>query len=265
MIEIDVSDVDRCSGALQELYDRTLVAVIVRGVFSTAVMADVVDRLERGEIELPRINPPVFKGHVLGRPLVAADETLTNYLDDAERFRTGCKALFGAPVDERVQQVLAGLAGGRPVVVPTAEDGRSYLAATIRVLVEGDRLPLHYENETFKNPVMKRLGPSLDRASLLSYYIPMAMPDGGGELRIYPIDCLEGGDSLIHRLGGDDKARPLFEERGFDVLRPGVGDMLVFDGGRLYHEVTPVRGRARWTMGGFFAPSSDHRRICFWS
>jgi hypothetical protein len=49
------------------------------------------------------------------------------------------------------------------------------------------------------------------------------------------------------------------------VLRPGVGDLLVFDGGRHYHEVTRVAGRARWTLGGFLALGRDHRSIYFWS
>ena len=35
-------------------------------------------------------------------------------------------------------------------------------------------------------------------------------------------------------------------------IRPGVGDVLIFDGGRYLHRVDWVSGdRTRWTMGGF--------------
>jgi hypothetical protein len=34
-------------------------------------------------------------------------------------------------------------------------------------------------------------------------------------------------------------------------VRPSAGDVLIFDGGRWLHRVDWVKGRTRWTMGGF--------------
>jgi hypothetical protein len=155
------------------------------------------------------------------------------------------------------------LAGGRPVSIPRASDGRAYCAATMRFLGEGDSLPCHYENESFHAPALRALAPALDHTTLMSFYVPMAHADAGGELRLYQVDCFDGRESMIGRLGGDDQARPHLERAGYTVLRPDVGDLLLFDGGRYYHEVTPVRG-ARWTMGGVFAFTSDRRAVHFW-
>ena len=266
VLELDVSELGSRPDALHEIFDRGLLAVIVRNVFPGDLMAAAVDRIGRGEVSVPEVHVPVFAGPIYGRPLVTASRDLAEYLDDAALFREGCASIFGSPsVDARIQGVFAALSGGRPASVPCGDDGRPFTAATMRVLLEGDRLPLHTENTTFDHDVMKRLNPSLDRTTLMSYYAPMAVPGGGGELRIYDVESTGEGSGIIHRMSGEEAARAYFASRWSTVLRPGVGDMLLFDGGRHYHEVTPVVGRPRWTMGGFFAFSADHRALHFWS
>lgn len=266
VVELDVAELDQRPDGIREIFDGELLAIIVKNVFPPAILAAAVERIGRGDVRLPELHVPVFAGPIYGRPLVTSAGNLTGYLDDAERFRASCAALFGEhpTVDERIRTVFEKLAGGRAVDVPR-EQGRPFTMATLRVLLEGDRLPLHFENSTFDNPVMRRFDGVLDRRTLMSFYVPVSLPGGGGELRIFDMD--EGGEgrALIHRMGSEDAARPLFEAKRNKVLRPGVGDMLIFDGGRYYHEVTRVEGRPRWTLGGFFALSSDHRSIQFWS
>ena len=44
------------------------------------------------------------------------------------------------------------------------------------------------------------------------------------------------------------------------------GDLLVFDGGRHFHQILPVVGpRRRWTVGGFMAPTRDRTAWLRWS
>jgi hypothetical protein len=99
----------------------------------------------------------------------------------------------------------------------------------------------------------------------MSFYVPLVIPQNGGELRLFHTNCLKGGDSLIKRFGGEEKARPHFEERGFQIVAPGVGDLLVFDGGRWYHDVTAITAGSRWTLGGFLAVTRDHQAVYYWS
>jgi hypothetical protein len=267
VVEVDFSRIGEQADAIARLVDGSLAGVIVRGVFDPMHVGELVRRLERDGSSLPTFHPPVFKGRVYGRPLVSASDGLNAYLDEAERFRTGCAALFDEypRMEQRLHDALAALGGGRPVSIPLGAGGRPYLAATIRVLIEGDRLPLHYENETLRSPVMEALRPLLDTSTLMSFYVPLATSRSGGILRLFRVHCLDGGDSLISRLGGDERALPYFEERGFSVVLPGIGDLLVFDGGRWYHDVTPVEGGRRWTLGGFLAATRDHRAVHYWS
>jgi hypothetical protein len=266
-IEIGVDDLPKHRDLLEDILTRRLGGVIVRGVYPPELLAAAIEQLQGGRDDVPQFRPhTIRKGAVYGWPLVGCDEVLDAYLDDARRFDAACASLFGLALRPaaRVAEILAGLSGGRPVSVPKARDGRDYCAATIRFLSDGDSLPIHTENETFQAKPLRDLSPRLDRASLMSFYVPMALASAGGELRLYNVDCFEGGGGLIGRMGGNEEARPYFESRGYTVLRPGVGDLLLFDGGRQYHEVTELRG-ARWTMGGVFAFTADHRAVHFWS
>lgn len=266
LVELDIDEMQRRPEALLDIFERRVMAVIVRGIYPPELMAEAIDTLRCGGDDISVFRPhTIQKGEVYGWPLVACDGSLDRYLEDAARFDGACARLFGAASRPsiRVAEVMGRLAGGRPVTIPRAGDGRAYCAATIRFLGDGDSLPCHYENEAFHLPALRSLVGQLDRSTLMSFYVPMAHADAGGELRLYHVDCFEGRESMIGRLGGDEQARPHLERHGYTPLRPAVGDLLLFDGGRFYHEVTPVRG-ARWTMGGVFAFTRDRRAVHFW-
>lgn len=267
IVEVDSADVAEHSDAILRLVEGSLAGIIVRRIFDPANAAELVRRLARDGGGLPAFDPPVFKGRVYGRPLVSASDGLPAYLDNAERFRSGCAELYEEypRMERQLHDAMTALGGGRPVNVPLGADHRPYLAATIRALIEGDQLPLHYENETLRSSVMDALRPLLDTSTLLSFYVPLVTPPSGGILRLFAVNCLDGGDSLIGRLGGDEKALPYFEEQGFIEVLPAIGDLLVFDGGRWYHDVTPIVGGERWTLGGFLAPTRAHDAVYYWS
>jgi hypothetical protein len=263
-----IDDGAELPAAVVEIHEGSLDAVIVRSVFPAELVAEIAARLGAGDVELSMFHPPDGrKGLVYGWPLVASEDSLDSYLERAKQFRTVCSSLFGGDgePERTIAKALASLAGGREVSVPRAEDGRRYLPATIRYLSAGDLLPLHYENEVLRWPAVRSLAEKLDRSTLMSFYIPMVLSERGGELRLYRATCLGGGSARIGELGGDEAARPQLESEGYEVLRPGPGDLLVFDGGRRYHEVTRIEGRDRWTMGGVLAFSADHHSLHFWS
>lgn len=267
IVEVDANRVAEHGDAIVRILDGRLAGIIVRGAIAPVRAAELVRRLQSNGGSLPAFRPPVFQGQVFGMPLVSASDGLSTYLDDAARFRSGCAAICPdyPQLEQRVAELLAALAQDLVVSVPRGPNGRSYLPATIRMLIEGDRLPLHYENETLRSPVMTALRPLLNLSTLMSFYMPLAVPPSGGLLRLFWTHCLDGGDTLVESFGGEERARPQFEARGYATVLPGVGDLLVFDGGRWYHDVTPIVGGQRWTWGGFLAATRDGRAIHYWS
>jgi len=264
VVSIDAAAAESRPDAIGELFAGRLSAVTVRRALPAELLARAVARLDAGTVTLPRVQVPVFKGYLLGQPLVAATG-LDSYLDAADQFRAGCRQLLdGLDLERHLGGLLGRIAGGREVSVPE-HAGRRYLPAGFRVLLDGDALPFHYENSTFTNPRMEALTPTLDGTTLMSFYLPVTLPAQGGELRIYAADSRGEGSRAIERLGGNDAARPWFEAGGFQTLAPEVGDLLLFDGGRQYHEITPVVRGPRWTLGGFLALTADGRAVRFWS
>lgn len=253
---------------LGEMYRRRYSGAILQGVFAPQHMTELARALSEGVEDMPRAFAPTFKGGLYGTPLVMGSEDLVDYLDDADRFRKAIAPFFasGGGLEERIEAALTAVSGGVPVELARTEDGRGYLPASMRVLIEGDSLPIHYENGTTKYESMNRLLPHLDVETIMSFYVPVALPEAGGILEVYTTDCAGDGDRIIEDLGGPEKARTILSERGYIEVLPQVGDMLVFDGGRHYHVVTEVHGaKARWTLGGFFAYTKTHDRILYWS
>jgi hypothetical protein len=268
VLVVDAADVDRHAELLERIFQRQYMGVIVRGVFAPTHMSEVVSRLGAGVDGMPHAVAPTFKGGLYGTPVVMGSEDLRGYLDDAGRFRSAIAPLFAScgGLEACIESIIGALAGGLPVELPRAHDGRAYVPATIRVLVDGDSLPIHYENGTTRYASMQRLLPQVDTETIMSFYVPMALPHAGGVLEVFTTDCSGRGDRIIEELGGPERALPILTERGCIEVLPGVGDMLLFDGGRHYHRVTEVRGpHARWTLGGFYAYAKDHRRILYWS
>ncbi len=267
VLTLAIADLARYPDLLGDIYRRRYVGAIVRGVFEPEQMAELVERLQAGIEGMPRAVAPTFKGGLFGNPLVMGSEDLHDYLADAERFRSAIAPLFASAggLERRIESVLATVTGGLPVGVARTDNGREYLPATIRVLIEGDSLPIHYENGTTRAAAMKPILAHLDAETIMSFYVPVALPTDGGVLEVFTTDCSADGHRIIGDLGGPERARVILAERGYIEVRPGVGDMLLFDGGRHYHLVTEVRGGARWTLGGFFAYTKDHSRIVYWS
>ena len=263
----DVADANRFGDLIGDMFARRCAGGIVEHVFSPTTMADLTATIRRGVPGLPQATAPTFRGGLFGIPLVLSGADLNDYLAAAEQFRAAIEPLFASTggLEARLHGTLARVAGGRSVEVARAEDGRAYLPASIRVLVEGDSLPIHYENGTTKYDSMRPLLARIDASTIMSFYVTVALAEEGGTLQYFTTDCFGDGDRIIGDLGGPEKARAVLAARGCIDVCPGVGDLLLFEGGRHYHLVTEIRRGTRWTLGGFLALTKEQDRVLYWS
>ncbi len=263
----DVDEADRCGDLIGDMFTRRCAGAVVERVFSPSMMAELTATIRRGIAGLPQATAPTFRGGLFGVPLVLSPEDLNDYLVAAEAFRAAIEPLFASAggLEARLRDTLARVAGGRAVEVARAEDGRAYLPASIRVLVAGDSLPIHYENGTVRYDSMRSLLGRVDATTIMSFYLTVELPEEGGQLQYFTTDCSGDGDRIIGDLGGPEAAQVILAERGYIDVCPGIGDLLIFDGGRNYHLVTEVRRGTRWTLGGFIALTKEHERVLYWS
>ncbi len=234
------------------------VGCILRGVLRDGASGAALAKLARDAAETPRsvLCDGAYTLGIMLAPTVAQPQgpSLEPYLQAAQGFRA--ETLLPKDDLERVQHALSILAGGRAVVCPTAADGRRYAFATLRVFEDGASAPAH--NDTYPNLACQaELDALRDRRGQLSWYVPLSLPEDGGALTIFP---LKHGDP-----GAQDPEHAVRSLEGsrYDI---GVGDMVVFDGGRYAHRIERCCGRTpRRTLGGFASLSADGASLLAWS
>lgn len=250
--DVDPRDLAVPSDWLGKIFRDEIDGLVVRNALPTPLVEGAWEGCRR----LAPIRAPAFPGHTYGSVLVVAD-TLDAYFEAADAVRSELEA---AGALAQVLASLRGLAGGAPVEVPTAADGRRYAALTVRVLEAGQDVAVHSEQWSWTS--MEHLRTLIDPSTHLSLYVPLVLPESGGELVVYH------RPHAPPRLDGlsPEQARAMLEPHGSTRWNPGAGDLLVFNGGRFNHRVVEVGGaRPRVTLGGFAARSRDRTRVLLWS
>ncbi len=258
-----------------------LLGVVVQSVYDRAALAQVADRLAALEDLPPAIPFAPFKDddeppYERGLALVSASDRLDRYLADAVRQRAFLDRLFAElpPLEARLDALLTTLGGGRPTTVTLGPDlDGTYTPATLRVLTEGYGIDLHVGLSFLDLPCCRHLCSLIDPSMQLSWFLTLKVAEEGGELVTYGLTWDEarrdaGHPGAIVQAGqvvvtGAPAAR--LRRLPALAVRPEPGDVLIFDGGHWYHEVTAPRGGERRTLGGFLAYSADHRRILRWA
>ncbi len=258
-------------GALRAIYDKRLDGVILRGFYPTEAMNRIVERLAEARFA-PRAADPSLP-EVLGRPIVGEDPALVAYFEDAPRQRLRLRALFEGLGDfeERLVRVLADLSGGLPASPVPGPSGSHCTPATLRVLPEGREIGLHVGNDFASMPHVTHLRAHLDLSEQISFFMPITVPEAGGELIVYGLEHAD----VVHLMPPAGLGNTWRE--GTDVydavvhldataFTPGPGDLLIFDGGRYFHRVSRTVGpRPRRTIGGFIGFSLAGDELHYWS
>ncbi len=259
-------------GALEAMAAGSLGGVLVEGLYDSSALACLNDRLD-ADTELPRTDFPGFTDdpdppRLYGRSLVDCPADLKAYFADAARLRSGLTRLFDGlvPFEQHLTAVLHAL-GGTARCAEAAP--HRYSPATIRHLPPGHAIGLHIGNAFLTTPQAQQLARSVHVGAQLSHFMPLRLPSAGGELVVYDLrwsmvkDRYEGGVDVREEDGLAKLVLPLCETVR---ISPPAGAMLIFDGGRFFHRITPVEGsHARRTIGGFLAQAHRGTGWRYWS
>jgi hypothetical protein len=263
--EVRADDAAALSGALRDIHAGVYSGLLVRAAFPAAEMGEAAARLARGSVSFDTLRfGPGFEAYMLGRGLDFADD-LEGYLDGEAAWSASCDRLFDGltSFEERLDQLFGSLGSPLPVTRPRLR-GRLCLPDTFRRLPPGGRIPPHAEMEQTTRPPYAELNPLLDGVTLISYFVCLAPGTAGGELAIHDLRWRDVDESVMHR--GRTRVEHLLEKAEPVRVRPDAGDLLIFDGGRCFHEVLPVLGdETRWTGGGFLAMARDGACFYRWS
>ncbi|MCB9744451.1 MAG: 2OG-Fe(II) oxygenase [Alphaproteobacteria bacterium] len=240
--------------------------------FLTPTMRAEVNRRLDADRGTPRTPLPGFERHprppfLYGRSLVAASPDRRAYHEAAAVANPALDALCPG-WRLRLEQTLEVLTG-LPAQAPQTADGRPYAAATVRELPAGQGIGLHVGNAFLHAPQAAELARSVEVELQLSWFILLRAPAGGGELVVYDLRW----EHVAGWYARDDvdlsrppPAAALVGLADKQALELQEGSLLVFDGGRFFHQVLPVKGEPpRRTLGGFAARARSGASLAYWS
>lgn len=240
---------------INQIYQGKIDGMLLKGVFPRAEMLAVKHKLENKDYQLE----PVGYGTTLGCVLAAVGTNTEKYLKIAASFRSELKRLFATSYEARVEALLSKMSGGRKVELARENDERIYTPATFRFLHPNrGGIGLHRDNEFLVQPSYQHLNKVAKMVNTLSYFIIIDKPEQGGDLVLYDLPP-EQSDTPIKDLDLKNCSKK--------YITPDIGDMILFQGGNILHQVTPdAQGqKTRITIGGFLAISKDEQKVFYWS
>jgi len=262
---------------ITDLYDDRLDVVVARDAVAAAPLSAAGEALDRDDRDpgwnRPNEKMPIEDIQVLGTDAPATPTyqsprgvALDAYLDSAAKHRAETKGVFADGFDPRaaVERMLARFAGGRPVEVARADDGREYVPFTIRRLRDGKQIGLHHDYH-YPLPLYTELAPKLDTTTLVSWVVTLRKPASGGDLAVYAVTPNTPNPPKMPNGFSWDLEKV---ERDYDnaTFTMNVGDAFLLASGRCLHRVTPIAGpTARVTLGGFLALDKLRSKILYWS
>lgn len=275
--DVHAAEADEVADAIAQMYDDRLDVLIVRQALAAGPLAAVGERLDRDDTDpgwaRPNVKMPVEDIQILGTDTPATPTyqaprgaSLDAYLESAKKHSAEAQDVFEAGFEPaaKITSLLGRFAGGRPVQIAKAADGRSYVPFTVRRLVNGKQIGLHHDYH-YPLALYDELKPTVDTRTLISYVALLRRPDAGGELCVYAVTPDTPDPPKMPNGFSWDLAAV---EQRFDSAKftMDVGDFFLLASGRCLHRIAPIEGpRARVTMGGFLALSKDRDRILYWS
>ena len=262
---VETRDARAVEPCIERLASGALGAVVALGVAPEAELHALSARLDAGAFEVtPTRFAQEFEALSYGPCLDQSEGDVAGYLARVRAFEVALSR--ASPTLDLAAVVLSTLrraAGRLPVERPVGPAGEPYAFVTLRALPPGGLIPPHCENEQLPRAAYQALRPRLDGRTLLSFYLTLRPAELGGELSVH--------DLGVEAIGG--RQRHGHSALGAEVARaPSVrlslpaGALVLFDGGRRFHQVLPVGGaRARWTLGGFAALSAARDRVWVWA
>lgn len=242
--------------AVNQIYKGEIDGMLIQQVFTKEEMLKAKHQLQNNSTR-----NTVGYGESFGIVLLAKANDPVKYFQDIKIFRAKLKNIFETGYEARIEALLSKISGGRTVEI-ASENNQTYAPAQIR-FVEPNKggIIIHKGSQFLQHSTFDYLRETVRLQEHLSYFLIIDKPEEGGELIVYDLPIEEAKkdfDTLVK-----DAA---FEKCKKKYISPDIGDMVLFNGGTIWHSVADARGsKNRISIGGFIALSKDDKKIFYWT
>lgn len=256
-LTLDAESVANYPDGVNQIYKGEIDGMLIKQVFSKEETLKVKHQLENSK----NLRKPVKYGETFGTVLVEKVSNPTQYFQDVTIYRTELKKIFATGYEARIETLLSKVSGGRTVEI-ASENNQSYAPAQIRFMEPNKGgLIIHKGSQNLHNPPFDYLREITRIHEHLSYFIVIDKSEKGGELIVYDLPSEESTKDLDDLVNNS-----VFEKCEKRYISPDIGDMVLFQGGPIWHKVADIKGKkSRISIGGFVALSKDDQKIFYWS
>jgi hypothetical protein len=214
----------RATRQLHELFAGEYGAIVIEKVFSPEECAQIVRNVQTASIQWA-LSPE----YLLAGGLLMFAKNKREYFEH----KSALQACLGdLNILNRVREQFSRMCQG--VQIYTFADGHEAAPFSIRELKPEGEIAIHSEHDRW--PGMEDFHQTIDLSTQLSFYLQLRSGEAGGVLQF---------------------VRPTPDSIQWSIPMPATipldeGDIIIFDGGRINHQVSKLKGnKSRWTLGGF--------------
>jgi hapalindole-type alkaloid chlorinase len=283
---ITVADLVEKKEAMFDLYTNKSDGFLIKNFLSESEVDTILANLDKALNDNPANTsvgftyPPIFAEFSNRMKDIEAAEkqnAIQSYFEKTTVFNENFAQNFGIDIKERVEGLYKAISGGRDIAVAEGSNqSGNYPFATFRYLVPDKGLMAvhcgNYFGKTFEE-FYKDLTKKVAVENQMSYFIMLQEPETGGELTLFNFRW-KAGQSKIDNMEDNEIIQPdgskMYVENNTNIIKdkikPKKGDMILFQGGNIWHRVETVRGNTpRITFGGFIGISIDKTKFYYWS
>lgn len=262
IVELTVEDI--IGNELENILKSKISGVIIKKFFDPEVKLEI-DFSQFSKRETPF-------GFTTGLSIFNSKSDLSDYFEENKEYNLKLEeSLKEIKYRERLELVFSKIYKNNTAEVYNNHSENKYKISTLRVIESNkEGIQQHIGNEfmfSFAQTLPIRRD-TVNRTQF-SFFLLLQKPEIEGELILFdklwkntPNNIIESG-SLIYKK--EERSNFLINSNSIPINLE-KGDLLIFDGGRIWHEVRAVKGnKDRVTVGGFLAISINKDKVYYWS
>jgi hypothetical protein len=252
---LDIHDLKNYKHSLEDIYEGKTDGIVIKNVLSSIEVNRILNSVKLLQEDIYKIRFGNTYGHTL------SDSNDEAYFKLASHFVPKLRTLMSDDVFERINHCFETIAKNKKAEIAKLSNGQEFLPATVRMLQPGKGgLPIHCERATTTDidPISKGVKAAFHGANIISYFIVLQNTEKGGSLIIFDDNTYTVGKGL-------KSVKELLFKPG-QKIKPQPGDMLIFNGGTIWHKVEEIKGKSeRITYAGFLDMNAEKSKWIYWS
>lgn len=259
---------------LLDMKERKLDGILVKGFFSPEELEQILERMPSvGPVTnvIPGLATYPMAFAQAGQMLEKGQNDLEEYFQLCSEVQKKLADDLGIDILGRVKSLLGTIAEGLEQKAARMKGfGGQLTEISVRFIDKegGGKLNPHCGNFFFHE--FEQLFSQLEmdgQLDTISYFTLLQKPGSGGNLVLYDLEWEEAElrpnkDTVEYK----DGRQELFADLPQTTLSMDAGDLLLFAGGQIWHQVTsPEAAPTRITMGGFICIPDEYDRYYLWT